>query len=467
MYSNLSSKFAQHSQKIPIYGGTQELNNIDLRRMIMDKKKIVFSFCSRPVLSVLLFVFLTGHPALALEMGKTYDKTNYQEIQDLLPPPLLAWLQKGIGSIKIGPLKADWGKYESKFMQQTAANKGKYKIASNQLLLDSASGQLAKYAFGFPFPEIDLKDPNAGQMIMENAQACREHCGTTSTAAIQQWINENQMEREITACALYFYYFQRLDGEVENPNNYRKLSISNVLAPFDLRGTSSMNLEYLDERENTNFAYVPMLRRVRRTSAAATSDPVMGSDICPDDAMGWGGKNFWMDWKFLGEKTILCMLPPDTSATISTPNPDGSINKTDIPIKAGYEVPGWKGAAYFPADITAVPRECYMVEGNPHDPYYNYGKQIFYVDKVGHNIWYKQVYDRSGQYWKTVNIVWSKNEAGDRWMAYDTPVYPIIDDKTNHSTWARILSYPSFPTFIHGKTTPDQFTTNYLQQMSK
>ena len=41
-------------------------------------------------------------PAQAIELGKTYDKSNYQEIEDLLIPPVLNWVKNGELLIKTG-----------------------------------------------------------------------------------------------------------------------------------------------------------------------------------------------------------------------------------------------------------------------------------------------------------------------------------------------------------------------------
>ena len=51
--------------------------------------------------------------------------------------------------------------------------------------------------------------------------------------------------------------------------------------------------------------------------------------------------------------------------------------------------PGWSGLFW-------------IVEGTPKDGYYNYGKQIFYIDKVSYSIYFKMIHDKAGQYWKTV-----------------------------------------------------------------
>jgi len=63
-----------------------------------------------------------------------------------------------------------------------------------------------------------------------------------------------------------------------------------------------MEYTYDDTRDDIAFAYIPMLRRVRRVSAAVRSDPFLGSDFCTDDTDGFFGKNQAMKWKFIGKR---------------------------------------------------------------------------------------------------------------------------------------------------------------------
>ena len=78
-----------------------------------------------------------------------------------------------------------------------------------------------------------------------------------------------------------------------------------VVEPYDLRGTTTMLWIYNEDRLDSGFAYVPMLRRIRRIAPSSRSDPFLGADGSPDDAYGWAGKNQTMDWKRIGEGTVL------------------------------------------------------------------------------------------------------------------------------------------------------------------
>ena len=72
----------------------------------------------------------------------------------------------------------------------------------------------------------------------------------------------------------------------------------------------------------------------------------------------------------------------------------------------------------------------------PRDPYYNYGRQIFYVDPVAHIGYYKIIYDRSGKHWKTLVVSYGGVESADRSTMKMIHLYfhLIVDEKARHAT---------------------------------
>ncbi len=91
-------------------------------------------------------------------------------------------------------------------------------------------------------------------------------------------------------------------GLVPNPKGFIQLAMVQVVSPFDLRGVLTSMWTYKDEREDTCLTYIAMLRRVRRTSASARSDPFAGTLFCYDDDRGWAGKN-QEEWGDAGDGT--------------------------------------------------------------------------------------------------------------------------------------------------------------------
>jgi len=425
------------------------------------------------VASVVLFllVILWGvNPAQAeLTVGKTYDQTNVQEIQDLLVPSMLTYVKIGDYTIKVGKIDFSMKPCDSYF-QLSAKNKGKYDINKDGILVEMSTGKPVTFVLGDPFPTIDPKDPKAAQKIMENFAYGHYRYGSMRNVASSKPVGEGGLEREIMSGGENFFYQNRVQrGQVPNPNNFLNQTITAALEPFDLRGSTSLGWTFNSNKTSVSFAYVPMLRRVRRTSAAARSDPYMGMDGCMDDMYGYGGKNAAMNLKLIGEKTILAAYLTDKKLRI-TEYPDGSWARQFIEVRKGYQIPGWKGAPWCVVDLVWVPREVWVIEMNPKDDYYNYGRQIMYIDKENFAAYFKEAYDRAGSFWKTVLVgyTFQVDSKGDDFKNSD--LYHQIDSKTHHAGVSDLIEYPTrkelmdAPPELFG---PQDFTTSAIIQRSK
>lgn len=244
-------------------------------------------------LCLMLLVMVSGeNSAQAFTLGKAYDKTNWEEIRDMVPPSVLEWVKKGAWILQTKkPNFADELSLDPKYLELSKSNEGKYDINPEGLLVSKKTGD-PEFLVGNPFPTIDPGDPKIAEKVMENYKFTLHFRmeGSQSSGMIR-WIGTNGLEREIEAPEYLLYYLNRIKGgPFPNPSKFLEQTIHYVAAPMDLRGTVQMSWIYIDDREGTGFAYVPMLRRVRRVSVAARSDPFAGSDMTVDDSRGWGGK---------------------------------------------------------------------------------------------------------------------------------------------------------------------------------
>ncbi len=140
--------------------------------------------------------------------------------------------------------------------------------------------------------------------------------------------------------------FNRDFGEVEK-------KIMFFTAPSDIRGTSFMNWSYDDGREDSQWIYLPALRKVKRISAANKSDYFMGSDFTFDD---------------LGERN----LDDDTHILL--------------------------GSEEFAGE------ECYVVESVAKDEDYMYSKTITWVSKDRWIGLKREFYDPDGELLKILTV---------------------------------------------------------------
>ncbi len=297
---------------------------------------------------------------------------------------------------------------------------------------------------------------------------CRH--GSNSSGEVGLFIGAHGQEKEHVSRGVYFNYTNMPRGPLPNPQNFRSQSLTYMAEPYDIRGIVSMAWEYKDDKETTAFSYVPMLRRVRRTSAAARSDPHMGGDTCTDDAYGYNGKNADMKFTYVGKKNLF--MPFTTDQVLRSHfNEDGGFMRKFPERKWGFEVPGW---AYFqgaPATLKWILRPIWIVEMDPKDRYYNYGRQILYLDGVEYCIFLKEIYDKSGEYWKKMMVPLSYHLTPDGTDLLMTDVYNAQDDRTRHVTANRIFNpYGDAEAMINRPYSDvglETYTLNAVVQLSK
>jgi hypothetical protein len=409
-------------------------------------------------------------PAQAFTLGQTYDKSNWEEIKDFSPPALIQWVKKGDFILKTSELDFEWKVKEAPFVEATQRNAGRYQVNEDGFTVDIDTKKRPDFIYGFPYPNIDPNDPQAGAKVMENNIYLRFRAQAFGSTTPAIWIGRGGKEREVVAAGDYLFYQGRPSGPIRNVKNFLEQQLVFVVEPFDLRGTTALLWIYNDGRLDSSFAYVPMLRRIRRTSPSTRSDPFLGSDGSPDDAFGWAGKNQTMDWKLIGEGTVLgCFMTREKIVT--TEDENGIIDRLFVPIQLGYQVKGWQGAPWAPVSCVWHPHPVWIVEATPRDTFYNYGKMLYYVDKVAYNIWFKEIYDKSDTYWKTVFIsyLYGISQKGSDWIG-QTDAYWVVDDKTDHSTAAILTKYPGreYRLRLPAKLVDGEyFTTTNMQQISK
>ena len=124
-------------------------------------------------------------------------------------------------------------------------------------------------------------------------------------------------------------------------------------------------------------------------------------------------------------------------------------------------------------DVVWNPRKGWVVEAYPKDKYYNYGKQILYVDSAVYNIWYKDIYSPSGEYWKIIVASYSyrvnKNETISITGSINDVGY-AYDFRSDHATAANDVEYGNRSFHLNlpvEKLGPDYFSEANMRQMSK
>ena len=136
------------------------------------------------------------------------------------------------------------------------------------------------------------------------------------------------------------------------------MTVAVTVSPADLNGTAALSWRYRDaSKRDSNWAYVPALRRVRAVSPANRSDGFLGSDMSQDDGEFFDGKTEDFTWTLKDETDQFRIVDPlslkgqGDVVWLST----GGWRTIWPDLKLmGYMDPAWKGLAWAPLLVLIV-----------------------------------------------------------------------------------------------------------------
>ncbi len=412
---------------------------------------------------------LVGGPVRAQEGDKPWvlDQNNWQLAKDLLPEVVLNRVKSGDYTFKVAPVDPDKFKqnYSKKFWEASEANAGKYDLdASTCGLKDKGTGKMPEFYFGYPFPKIDAKEPNAACKMAWNFSAANGMGNGQGATFTLNGIDSSGEFKRIKLWLHWNSFLGRSAGPINNPEGLRSTSLSNVMEPQDVDGVGGLTKVINDwTSQDQSWYYVPSTRRVRRVNAATRSDPVAGLDIFADDVNCYAGKIEYYRWKLVGEGKILAgVLSPEP---IKQKKVSETRYEVDVPyFKAAYETPGAKGAPWqIVENLTMIPRPVWIIEGESEDPYYNFGKVIMYMDKDMYRIWWKLVHNRAGEYFYNAMCAYHFSTNDDGSFTAVTPNMVVgVNDKTNRAALGGRYSQQ----FLETNFDRDYFTLKHLTNIS-
>lgn len=383
-----------------------------------------------------------------LKAGDTLDKSNWQEAKDKMPDAILRRFANGqhiSKVIEVPPEGLQWG---TRFLQLTEANAGKYAVNPDGVMIETATGTWPRYMpGGFPFPQIDESDPLIAYKIMYNFALAGGPIDDVDVFVNIFWVNANGLERYVDLKGQAIAYGARWSGPIPNPDEVAAKVLIYGTAPYDAVGLATLSWSYLDPDKWTSvWAYVPVLRRVRRLAASNTSDGLFGSHFSRDDGGTFSGKIHYFNWKLIGQREALVpytlptpkvwqrterglLLPADDNAAIM-PWP----GRSKLFDQSGVQ---WSGAPWWPINLYVTKRKVWLIEATAKDPYYAYGRQVIWIDKELFRGYYKEIYDRAGQYWKTIVVGGGQALSEDKIFSTRQADYGLAIDE--HSASANVV----------------------------
>ena len=396
----------------------------------------IFQTC---ILTACLIVASVHIAGADVSPGDVIDKTNWEKAEDLLPEPVLEWVKKGDFVLDVHALKYRPLDFFPPFLIEAfKANVGKYELDADGGIVYAETGKEPNNIIGIPFPVTAEDDPRRAEKLMQNNHYMQYMPGHLRFPFQGIWLNRSGYLRETESLLIQM----ALDGypgalEINNPGRIEKYVIMALKKPFDLAGSSIMTWRYRDpKKEDNSFAYSPMIRRVRRMSAANRSDALMGSDLAIDDANGYDGKVTAFTWKILRkQEALIPILDVEPQRIVRNDFGEWETTKDIKPVIYGYQKEGWQGAAWAPTNLCWVKRPVYVIEMRAKDRYYNYGAQYIWFEAEIFGCAFKVIHDKAGDYWKTLFISAAALESDDKSMRfYTVSTQQMIDDRAKRST---------------------------------
>lgn len=380
---------------------------------------------------------------IPVKPGDVIDKSNWEKAKDLLPEHFANTVKTGDWILNIAEFKYDHD-FDTDYYNLSAQNAGKYTLGPKKEILDVKTGTFPMFISGMPFPNIDMvSDADGPAKFMHNSNLNLFMEGSYKSTQLPpagslQFIGRKGLERFTSFTQEVNYYWNRPGGEIPNPREYKFTSFLVSRYPFDLKGTATLYVRHLDGSDDSVYAYVPAIRRVKRLSGANRSDPQMGSDQTMDDSEGFAGHIESMSWEYIGEKVMLKPIYKEQTKAPKQSNQDkdgGWVVASEDMYQLGYQVPGWTGAPWAYTNLAWVPREMYVFKATPLDPFYAYGVMEIYVDKLTTEVSFNMKYTRSGEFWKMIiyspqAVAW---KGGKKIFAVNGPSC-VYDAKTDHAS---------------------------------
>ncbi len=351
-------------------------------------KKICNAFVAITFAAATLFFALPTTSAAAQEAmpapGTVIDKSNIETYKHLFPEEFLEAFRTGFGliapiSITVAETKPN--AMPATFLAESAKNKGKYGIDAEGYI----SGGPEKDIVGFPFPDVAVDDPKIGVKIMWNYDY-RYVMDDSSYWFVQFEKRANSPVSVVTATGIKASFQGRMFDDpkplMETPNNVRSAEIIQYMSPSNQRNFMMLLFRYIDQRaSDTNYLYLPSMRRVLRGEAGERSTPIMSSTNAPDDFNGgFYGRVPEFTYNYIGEQKVLSI----NKATLGFDEMSKVTPGDYIPL----ETEGWEV------------RDAYIIDILPKNPKYPMSKKRFYLDKESMSGLYTIMYDRSGKIWK-------------------------------------------------------------------
>ena len=358
------------------------------------------------------------------------EKDTFQGIPigKLLTDSQRMWITSYNLKMKLG--KTTNLKVDPAYLEATKKNAGSAKF-------DPVKKTVSNYKAGIPFPNVDVKDPDAGYKLAWNNYYANPVMGDNWIAVGDVTIvdaKKGSIDRFEAISAKLAMEGRTTGGpaEVGSPGDHARYLL--VLSkPYDLAGLGIYTQQYSNAQLDDAWAYVKSIRRTRRVAGGRSwMDPQPKMDLLNDDNQAVNCYPLWYKgWQLLEKRWIL--------AVVTGPNPNAKHDYKDYVEQAP---PFWN-----PTNLTWEPREVYVLQATmPAE--HPYAKKILYQDAKLPFYYQSDIYDRKGNIWRIWRETYSQIRAknGQPGIAFFNT--QAIDFQRNRATYIDIvktqLNNPAF-----------------------
>lgn len=354
--------------------------------------------------------------------GTILGKDNWEMAKGLLPDEILQLYRDGDYAHPIRKLQGKKGKIvDPRLVEYAQKNAKRFTINDDGTVVDKETGKRPPVITGWPFPEIDADDPKAGYQVLWNYIYTLQWAGSFHTVSPLNWVDRSRGILRRIALDTHFKYYDGQPPEIqetlgENPLGILSRTMAVVKEPSDLEGLVALNWRYREgEQSDQAWTYVPALRRVRSINPANRADGFLGSDLSQDDGPYFDGKPEDFKVKLVGEGWILGTFDNPGLDKVTMPvklDEDMEVSDLIDSSETGWRVsypdlqliasqaedwdPNEDQVSWSPSQIALLPRPVWIIEAEPKNPYYIYGKQIMYIDKENFRGYWKSKFDWKG-----------------------------------------------------------------------
>ena len=399
--------------------------------------------------------------------GDMLGQQNWQEAKGLLPDAVLHRFQEGGYEAKVVtlPSSLEWG---SKFKAASEANAGKFAIDEEASLIATDTKAYPEFLYGYPFPQIDPKDPQAAAKVIYNFSYTLMQADDTDHFSNLNWVTPTEFERRIEFQAQLLFYGSRFSGPITNADATLRKGIIAGFSPAAINGVVTLEWVYLDpKRWNSLWAYVPELRRVRQVPPFEGSESLFGSELAHDDPYLFSGKVQYFTWKLIGAQDALVPYTLPNPKTLQRKDTKFLLENSQDPLVMGWEKEGWQGKFWWPTNYHLVKRPVWIIEATAKDPKYAYGRQVLWIDRELYVAYYKEAYNRAGQLWRMLlnSVSVARTPKGDFSVAQPDCTLSVNELQNNASVERPIQE--GRPLTFGSSLSNELFTTNGILKRGK